>query len=282
MITMTRRTFLAATAAAAGVARADSFTGPLGLEIYSFRQAMKKEPLVTLANIRRLGFHEVEVPEFYGLPPRDFRSALDDNGLRATSFLAQYDRMSKELTGVIRDAHTLGATWVVFPWIPHNGALTLDDAHRAAKEMNAWARDLASADLRFAYHPHGYEFGPSPQGTLFDTLAAETDPATVAFEMDTFWIAVPGQDCVALLERYPKRFRLMHLKDLRKGSKTGDLSGQAPDEESVAVGSGMLPWPAILRAARKAGVERYYIEDESPDAMRQVPESLVYLHSLEL
>jgi sugar phosphate isomerase/epimerase len=170
---------------------------------------------------------------------------------------------------------------VVFPWIPHQGALTLTDAERAALEMNAWARELAGSKLRFAYHPHGYEFGPSPQGTLFDTLAAKTEPASVFFEMDTFWIAVPGQDCVKLLEKYPRRFRLMHLKDLAKESKTGDLSGQAPDEESVAVGSGMLPWPEILRAARKAGVERYYIEDESPDAPKQVPDSLVYLHSVE-
>jgi len=278
---MTRRNFLAAAGAASVLARAETFDGPLGFEIYSFRREMKKDIPATLHQIRNLGFHEVEVPEFYGLTAPDFRAALDTANLRATSFLAQYDRMSKDLAGVARDAHTLGAEWVVFPWIPHQGALTLADTRRAAKEMNAWARELAASHLRFAYHLHGYEFGPSPQGTLFDTLAAETDPGSVSFEMDTFWIAVPGQDCVKLLQRYPRRFRLMHLKDLAKGSKTGDLSGQAPDEESVAVGAGMLPWPDILRAAKKAGVERYYIEDESPDAPKQVPESLVYLHLIE-
>lgn len=278
---MTRRTFLAGTAASA-MLRANTFEGPLGFEIYSFRREMKKDIPATLKQIRSLGFHEVEVPEFYGLSAADFRAALDEAGLRATSFLAQYDRMSKDLAGVTRDAHTLGAEWVVFPWIPHQGAFTAADADRAAKEMNAWARDLGAQKLRFAYHAHGYEFVPSPHGTLFDTLVQATDPSSVFIEMDTFWIAVPGQDCVKLLEKYPRRFRLMHLKDLAKGSKTGELTGQAPDEESVAVGSGMLPWPEILRAAKKAGVERYYIEDESPDAAKQVPESLVYLHSLEL
>src|SRR5579885_3562419 len=139
---MTRRTFLAGVAAAA-VARADTFEGPLGFEIYSFRREMKKDIPATLKQIRSLGFHEVEVPEFYRLTAADFRSALDTAGLRATSFLAQYDRMSKDLAGVARDAHTLGAEWVVFPWIPHQSALTLADTERAAQEMNAWARELA-------------------------------------------------------------------------------------------------------------------------------------------
>ena len=277
---LTRRGFVLASVAAVA-ARAGSFGGPLGFEIYSFRREMKKDVPGTLANIRRLGFHEVEVPEFYGMSAEDFRSALDKAGLRATSFLAQHDRLSGDLSGVKRDAGTLGATWVVFPWIPHNGAFTLADVHGAAKEMNTWASELSSAGLRFAYHPHGYEFGPSPQGTLFDTLAAETEPAAVFFEMDTFWIAVPGQDCVKLLERYPARFRLMHLKDLRKGAKTGGLTGQAPDEDSVAVGAGALPWREILRAAKKAGVERYYIEDDSPAADSQVPDSIVHLRSVE-
>jgi sugar phosphate isomerase/epimerase len=277
---MTRRSFLAA-AAATAMARADSFQGPLGFEVYSFRRQMKKDVAATLQQIRSLGFHEVEAPEFYGLTAAGFRAALDTAGLRATSFLAQYDRMSKDLAGVARDAHTLGAEWVVFPWIPHGKAVTAGDIEHAAQEMNGWARELAASKLRFAYHPHGYEFVPAGEGTLFDTLTARTDASSVFFEMDTFWVAVPGHDCVKLLEKYPKRFRLMHLKDLAKGSKTGDLSGQAPDEESVAVGAGMLPWPEILRAAKKAGVERYYIEDESADAPKQVPESLVYLHSLQ-
>ena len=277
---LNRRSFILA-GAAAMAARADTFDGPLGLEIYSFRREMKKDVPGTLANIRRLGFHEVEVPELYGMPAPDFRAALDTAGLRATAFVAQHDRLAGDLAGVKRDAHALAATWIIYPWIPHTGSFTLADAHGAAGRMNEWARDLSTDGFRFAYHPHGYEFGPSPEGTLFDTLAAETDPAKVFFEMDTFWIAVPGQDCVKLLERYPARFRLMHFKDLRKGAKTGSLTGQAPDEDSVAVGAGSLPWPQILRAAKKAGIERYYIEDESPAAQQQVPDSIVYLRSVE-
>jgi sugar phosphate isomerase/epimerase len=146
--------------------------------------------------------------------------------------------------------------------------------------MNAWAADLKKAGYGFAYHPHGYEFQPGPKGTLFDTLDSETDPAVVNFEMDTFWIAWPGQDCVRLLNKYPHRFRLLHLKDLKKGAGPGNLSGSAPDEDSVAVGDGVIPWADVLSAARRQGCVKYYIEDESPDAVKQIPRSLEFLQSL--
>ena len=85
---------------------------------------------------------------------------------------------------------------------------------------------------------------------------------------------------VKYLERYPDRFRLLHLKDLRKGTPTGPLTGHAQDETSNTLGTGLLDFPAILRAATKASVKLYYIEDEGPEARQQVPLSLQYLKSL--
>ena len=100
--------------------------------------------------------------------------------------------------------------------------------------------------------------------------------------MDTFWVAVAGQDCVQFLGRYSTRLRLMHLKDLRRGARTRVLPGQAPATDSDAVGSGSLEWSAILKAAQSAGIESYYVEDESPAAITQTPKSLDYLRRLEL
>jgi len=94
------------------------------------------------------------------------------------------------------------------------------------------------------------------------------------------WIAWPGQDPVNLMRQYPNRFLLMHLKDIRKGTKLGDLSGHAPEEVSVAVGTGMLDFPAILREGKRIGIKRYYIEDEAPEAITNIPVSLKYLESL--
>jgi sugar phosphate isomerase/epimerase len=284
---VTRRSLLAASVLSASALRATSPAVPVaspwkapGLEIYSLRREMGKDLPGTLALIRKMGITEVEIPEYYGLTAGEFSGALAKAGLRPTALVGQYDRLTKDLSGLQRDAKTLGVEWIIFPWIPHDAELTTDNVRRASREMNSWSKELAAAGLKFAYHPHGYEFQPTAQGTLFDMLMAETEPARVFYQLDTFWIAVAGQNCVQLLGRYSNRFRLMHLKDLRKGAKTGVFSGQAPDVDSVAVGTGCLDWTAILKAAGKAAIERYYIEDESPSALTQIPQSMDYLRRL--
>jgi sugar phosphate isomerase/epimerase len=150
---------------------------------------------------------------------------------------------------------------------------------KAATAFNEWGAKIKAAGIQFGYHPHGFEFVHTPTQTLFDVLAAETKPDLVTFELDTFWFAIAGADPAAFLERYPNRFQLLHLKDLAKGTSPNG-SGSAPEEASVAIGSGILRWPDILRAARAAGVARYYIEDESPNAPVQVPVSMKYLAGL--
>lgn len=280
---MTRREFLAGASAtliaSQTAARAQARHLNIGLELYSFREDAKRDLPGTLAKSRAMGFDHIETgSDFYGRTAEDFRKMLDTAGLKATSFHFQYGEF-KDLDKVRSTLDLFGASWACLPWIPHQQNFTLADAQRAASDFNAWSAALARSGHKFAYHAHGYEFGPGPDGTLFDLLAKSTDPETVKFEMDTFWIVVPGQDCVALLERYPNRWRLMHLKDLRKGAPIGNQQGRADDLDSVPVGEGIIPWDRVLPLARKQGVEDYFIEDESPDAMKQVPISLKYLNS---
>jgi sugar phosphate isomerase/epimerase len=233
-----------------------------------------------LALVRKFGFSEVEVPGFYGLTARAFREQLDRAHLRCTAMVAEHDRLSKNLDGVVEDVRVLGAEYVIYPWIPHpDDEFTAADCQRAAADMSRWGRSLKQASLEFCYHPHGYEFRSSPEGTLFDLLVSQTDPAVVNFQADVFWMAWPGQDPVKLLRRHPTRFPLMHLKDLRRGEKVGDLSGKAPEEASVPIGLGMLDFPAIVREATRIGVKRYYIEDEAPEAVSNIPTSLRYLRT---
>ncbi len=250
----------------------------VGLELYSLRHEIAADLPGTLIRVQEMGFREVEVPGYYGLPVAEFRRALDRAALRATALVAQWDVLEKGISSVANDLDILGASWAILPWIPHGDQFERSDTLEAAKRMNAWAADLEKAGYHFAYHPHGYEFQPAPEGTLFDVLASKTD-ATVSFEMDTFWIAWPGQDCVRLLNKYPHRFRLLHLKDLKKGA-VGNLSGAAPEEDSVVLGNGTIAWADVLSAARRQGCEKYYIEDESPDAAKQIPRSLAFLGSL--
>ena len=98
--------------------------------------------------------------------------------------------------------------------------------------------------------------------------------------MDVFWIVHPGQDPVALLNKYGKRFALMHIKDMKKGTQTGSLSGGTDVKNDAALGAGLMDLPAILRAAKKAGVKWYFIEDESPWSEQQIPQSLQFLEQV--
>jgi sugar phosphate isomerase/epimerase len=248
------------------------------LELYSFRREMASDLPGTLAKVHNLGFEEVEVPGLYGLSAENLREQLNKVQLRCGAIVTPYDELGGKMDAVIHNAKTLGAKYVICPWIPHGEKFTAQDEQKAARDFNHWGASLRAAGLEFCYHPHGYEFQPSSEGTLFDTLVRDTQPENVNYEMDVFWIVHPGQNPVALLEKYPTRFPLMHLKDLDK-STPGNLSGSAPEESSVVLGQGKVDWPAVLLAARRAGVKRYYIEDEAPTALRQVDESLKYLQS---
>jgi sugar phosphate isomerase/epimerase len=191
-----------------------------------------------------------------------------------------YGKLRDDIDGAIKDAKALGVEYVLCGWIPHEGTtFTEHDAREAAEVFNRAGEKLNAAGFHFVYHPHGYEFRSYKNGTLFDLLAAETRPEFVSFELDVFWVEHSGADPVKLLRKYRKRFELLHIKDLRKGAH-GDLTGTAPDADSVAVGSGTVDWPAILKAAQRGGVRYYFIEDESDGAMNQIPQSLRYLKSI--
>ena len=97
--------------------------------------------------------------------------------------------------------------------------------------------------------------------------------------MDILWVFHPGQVPAKLLKKYPERFKLMHVKDLKKGV-ANDFTGQTPPENDITLGMGQLDLPKILKAAKKTNIIYYYIEDENPKALEQVPLSLTYLKGI--
>jgi sugar phosphate isomerase/epimerase len=255
------------------------FHAPVGMELWTYRHQLEKDLGGTLAEIRRLGFRDVETASFYSRSAEEFHKLLQQNDLTCTSLIVDYKRLQGDLEGVTLDAKTLGATYVFTSSMPRQGELTIDDVHKAAAAFNGWGSKLKEQGRRFGYHPHGFEFVHTPKETLFDVLMEETKPEYVTIELDAFWFVHGGADPVAYLERYPGRFDVMHLKDIAKGTIT-DLTGTAPEDTSVSLGNGQMNWPAIFRAADRAGVKFYYIEDESPKAPQQVFETKKYLAQL--
>jgi len=256
-----------------------SFKGPLGLQLYSLRAEFAKDVPGTLAKVREMGFREVEMGGTYGLTPQQFRAELDKAGLRAVSMGASFDSLSDNIETVISNAKTFGVRYVMCAWIAHQPPFSEEAARQAIRVFNRAGEKLKAAGITFAYHIHGYEFHPYGNGSLFDLLATELRPEFVSFELDVFWTFHGGQDPVALMRKYPKRFTLMHLKDMRKGEK-GNLTGNAPDDWSVALGAGQIDIPAVLREARKVGVKWYFVEEESHAPLENIPAGLRYLERI--
>ncbi len=255
------------------------FPGMPGMVSYTYRHDFATDLGTTLDAIRQLGITDVEFSSRFGHPAERIRQELDDRGMQCSSYGVGYEDLQNSLRTVIADASILGASFVRVAWVPHQPPFRLVRAEEAAMTFNSAGHVLCDHGLTFCYHNHGYEFTPHDGGSLFDLIVQRTDPSAVSFELDVLWAHFPGQDPALLLDRYPERFRLMHLKDLRRGV-VGDLTGRTAPENDVALGDGQLDLPRILRSARDTRIEHYYIEDESPDFAQQVPRSLSYLASL--
>lgn len=252
----------------------------IGVQLYTFRDQFKKDVKGTVELIHKMGIKEIEGGDTYGMEKTAFKKLIDANALKTISVGADFDELTKNPQAVVDNAKFFGATYVVCFWIPHNGNdFTIDDTKKAVEVFNTAGKLFKENGLSFCYHPHGYEFRPYEDGTLFDYLIKNLDPQYANFEMDVFWIKHPGEEPVALLKKYPGRFKLMHLKDRQPGTP-GNLNGDADVETNVVLGKGDVGIAAIMKAAKQAGVEHYFIEDESSRSVLQVPESLKYLKRL--
>lgn len=255
------------------------YTAPFGVQAYTFRRSFPINVAATLDTIKMMGFTQIE-GSGGRMAPEEFKKLCDERGISIPSTGAGYDQLVKQPDSVVYRAKALGAKYVMCAWIPHtNGNFNLTNAQKAVTDFNAAGKILKENGLTFCYHPHGYEFQPYENGTLMDYIINNTNPDYVSFEMDVLWVQFGGGDPVSLLKKYGDRWKLMHLKDLRKGVKK-DLTGNTSQENDVPLGTGELDIPGILKQAKKVGIKHYFIEDESSHVNTQVPQSITYLKSL--
>lgn len=258
----------------------------LGLQLWSLRDQMKADVPAALDWVKAQGITEVETAGTGNLPAKDFLKLLQDRGLKAVSAHIGYEDLAKDLPAQIAIAKTLGVKYVMTAWIPHpKEGLSAELAHKAAADFNKWGAAFRAEGITYGYHPHGFEFVafPSEGGkTAFDILVTETKAENVSFEMDVFWVFHAGVDPTTLLKKHPTRWSLLHVKDIRKGAVTGLSTGGAPPIDNVAVGTGQINWPSVLKTAQDVGVQHFFIEDETPSPLVCIPDSLKYLRGLKL
>ena len=260
---------------------------PIGLQLYSVAAELRADFDGTLKAVADIGYSTVETAGYAGRSAQALRTAFDAHGLTCPSAhvptrqTGAEPSLSGDLGRLAADLHRLGArhavmTIFLFPermtLAPRPGEglgemlgrlsaeLTLDDWRASADFLNRVGAGLKREGLQLAYHNHNPEFAPLGEGTAYDLLLRETDPALVQFEMDAGWVVAAGHDPVALLQAHPGRFRLMHVKDVAQGVQPN----YAFRVQTTSVGQGVIDWPRLLAAAYAAGVREFFVEHEPP------------------
>lgn len=250
----------------------------IGLQLYSVRNQIPNNVEATLTKIKSWGITELEGGSTYGMSQDDFNKLIKSLGMKTVCVGADFAELEKDPAKVAEKAVASGAKYVMCAWIPHKGVqMTLEETKNAVRVFENAGKILADKGISLCYHMHGFEFDKYENGTLFDLMVTSSNPKYLNFEMDVFWVKQPGQDPVALLKKYPKRFLLMHLKD-RKIGTPNSLDGKADVETNVVLGTGDVGIAEIMENSK--GVKYFFIEDESSRVMEQVPQSLAFLKRL--
>lgn len=265
----------------AGAPTGDRFPGKPGLQLYSLRDLFgSKGVQAGLDQAKSFGFETVELAGTYNLKPAEFLPLLKERGLKPVSCHFAWDRWKSDPDGVAAEAKALGLEQAGCAWANHKNPFDEAQAREVIEVFNRAGAATKKVGIRFFYHLHGFEFVKHGQGTLADLLITGCDPDLVSFQMDVFWVFFPGQDPASWLLKYPGRWVSMHLKDLRKGVERGPLTGSTDKANDVALGTGQVDWPSVLAAAKKVGVQYYFIEDESPNVLGQIPVTLQFLQNV--
>ena len=257
------------------------YTQEFGVQMYTFRNVIPEKGFeATLDIISGMGIKYIEGGLPRGMEVDAYLKLLSDKGLSMPSTGAGYQELMDDPQGVADRAKALGVEYVMCAWINHNtGNFNFLNASEAVEVFNKAGKVLKENGLTFMYHAHGYEFIPHKNSTLLDYMMENTDPEYVSYQMDVLWIQFGGGNPEHLLQKYGNRWVSLHLKDLRKGTLK-DHTGLTPGTNDVILGMGEINIPGILEEANKLGIKYMFIEDESPDPLHQVPESIKYLKSL--
>lgn len=261
MNSMSRRGFLHSGVAAmlagtcsgmfAGCSR--STRRPLGIQLYTLREAMAEDVPGVLGALATIGYREVEFAGYFDHAAKAVRAMLDENGLSSPAAHIRYEAMQSDLDRTIEFAHTMGHEYLVIPYLQEEQRQTIDNYLQHAENFNVWGERCKSAGIRLAYHNHDFEFVPIDGRIPYDLLLQETDAELLAMEMDIYWISKAGAAPLEYFAQHPGRFPLWHIKDM------------SADGAIVDVGDGEIDFPTLFAEAELAGLRHGFVEHDRPD-----------------
>ena len=245
-----------------------------GVQLYSVRDDMQKDPSGTLKKLADMGYKYVEHAnyvnrKFYGYGPTEFKKLLDDLGLQMKSghtVMGQkaWDESKNEFTDAwkytVEDAAVVGQEYVISPWLDESYRKDIDGLKKFLAVFNKSGELCKKSGMRFGYHNHDFEFNTMVDGMrLYDIILKETDPDLVIQQMDMGNMYGTGGRALDLLKQYPNRFKSFHVKDEIKSDKKDSMGGY----ESTILGTGVIPVKEVLDNAIKSGDVHFIIEQES-------------------
>jgi sugar phosphate isomerase/epimerase len=280
----TRRHFVLQSAATLAAARALSAFEPLrasnlGVQLYTVRNTIEKEPAKDLKAIEAIGYQEVEV--VYASLDKIW-PALKETKLKAVSahvdsafFFEESLGKVDEVIGVLKEK---GFKYMVMPYVPNANRGGLDVFKKFGDILNKVGEKTRAAGLKLCYHNHAFEFEPMGGTTGLDVMLKEAQKSLVSLELDIFWVSVAGHKPVDLMKKYADRIALVHLKDKAAGFPV-QYNENVPPATFKEVGHGSIDIPGVLAEARKIGVTNYFVEqDQTPgDPLASLQQSFDYL-----
>jgi sugar phosphate isomerase/epimerase len=227
-----------------------------GIQLWSVKQALYKDTLGVLKQLAANGYKKIEGFEgdkglFWGMKHTELKKVMDDLGM---SFVSSHCEISKDFETKAAQAGEIGMKYLI---CPHKGAQpSIDNYKKFADEFNACGEIAKKHGIKFAYHNHDYSFVPMNGIVPQDVMMENTDAKIVDFEMDMYWTTVAGVNALAYMDKYPNRFKLVHVKDL---VKTNTPEGH----ESCIIGKGTIDYKSLLPAVAKLGIQHMIVEQEA-------------------
>ena len=245
----------------------------VGIQLYSVRDDMGKDPLGTLKQLAAMGYKNVEHAnykdrKFYGYTPLEFKKILDGLGISMPSGhtvmgSAHWDETTKQFTDLwkytVEDAATMGQKYVISPWLDNKYRKDRDGLLRFMEVFNKSGELCSKSGMKFGYHNHDFEFSEKLNGeTLYDIMLANTDEKLVIQQLDIGNLYNGGANAIEVAKKYPTRFSSLHVKDEIKATSGNDKY------ESTVLGTGIVNVKEVIDFVRKNSKNVHYIiEQES-------------------
>lgn len=235
----------------------------VGVQLYTLRNEMSKDPKGTLARVAQLGYKQVETygygkGKWFGLSGAELAAVLKENGLQSPSghtFPGSFflkDGWQEEWKAAVADSRALGQDFITIPWLEESYRNSADTYKKIAAGLNAAGELARSGGVQLAYHNHDFEFASLEGTTGFDILTKETDAKLVKFELDLYWAVKAGHDPVELFKKHPGRIKLWHVKDM----------DSTPKKFFTEVGNGVIDFKRIFQHARLSGMQYFFVEQD--------------------